>query len=108
VEPDRNVIATTLPNADFGDPDCCGCLIASLHGDQADIGCNECGVIVRSVPSADLLRVLDEMERKQEIAAAICSHCGAVKLQAGFSKLLEFTCDKCGRAAILVTHDGGG
>lgn len=41
--------------------------------------------------------------------SGLCSHMpiSAIRLQ-GFSKLLEFTCDKCGRATILATHDGGG
>jgi hypothetical protein len=30
--------------------DCCACLIVQVRGDQADITCNECGVVVRTVP----------------------------------------------------------
>src|SRR5712671_2325448 len=48
----ENVVGTILPHSDFGDPECCGCLNAVVHGDQADVVCNECGAILRSVPAA--------------------------------------------------------
>src|ERR1035438_5793132 len=44
-------IATTLPHSDFGDPECCGCLNGVIRGDQADIVCNECGTVLRTVPA---------------------------------------------------------
>jgi hypothetical protein len=41
--------------------DCCGCLIVRVRGEQADITCNECGAVVRTVPvervSAALLEI---------------------------------------------------
>jgi len=39
---ESNVIGTTIPNADHGDPDCCGCLNGIVRGNQAEIVCNEC------------------------------------------------------------------
>jgi len=57
------VIGTALPHAEFGDPDCCGCLKGILRkNQQAAIVCNECGAVVRTVPSAELQKTLDEME----------------------------------------------
>ena len=47
-------IETTLPHSDFGDPDCCGCLNGVIRGDQADIVCNECGTVLRTVPAANV------------------------------------------------------
>lgn len=32
--------------------DCCGCLVVQVRGDEADITCNECGAVVRTVPPA--------------------------------------------------------
>ena len=61
-ENEENIVGTTLPHSDFGDPDCCGCLNGIVHGDHADIVCNECGAVVRTVPAGDLERTLDEME----------------------------------------------
>jgi hypothetical protein len=31
--------------------DCCGCLIVVERGDQADLTCNECGAVIRTVPT---------------------------------------------------------
>jgi hypothetical protein len=45
----EGVIATMLPHQSFGDPDCCGCLNGVVRGDQADIVCNECEAVVRTV-----------------------------------------------------------
>jgi hypothetical protein len=72
-----------IPHSDFGDVDCCGCLFGIGRGDQADIVCNECNAIVRTVPVADLERTLREMELQGDVASAICPRCGAVHLAPG-------------------------
>ena len=102
------IIQTTIPHADFGAPHCCGCLKGVLHGDggQADIICNECGLIVRTVSAADLERMLDEMELELDIATAQCPHCGAVHVAPGVSKLLAFVCDECGHGVTLADKPG--
>jgi ribosomal protein S27E len=51
-------IETTLPHSDFGDPECCGCLNGVIRGDQADIVCNECGTVLRTVPAANVRQTL--------------------------------------------------
>jgi RNase P subunit RPR2 len=99
---DGEIIGTTLAHADFGDPDCCGCLNGIVRGSQADIVCNECGEIVRMVPAADLKRTLDQMELALDVASAICPHCGSVHLAPGFSELLVFVCEQCGEAVKLA------
>jgi len=38
------------------------------------------------------------MELRGEVASAICPHCGAVHLSPGFSRLIAFVCDGCGKA----------
>ncbi len=51
------VIGTGIPHADFGDPDCCGCLNGIIQDQSAYvayIACNECGAVVRTVMAADL------------------------------------------------------
>src|ERR1700678_977235 len=55
-------IGTTLPHSDFGDPECCGCLNAVIRGDHADIVCNECGTVLRTVPAANVGQTLTELE----------------------------------------------
>jgi hypothetical protein len=67
---DDEIIGPTLPHSSFGDPDCCGCLNGIIRGEQADIVCNECGQTIRTVPAADLQRVLDQMELSLDVACA--------------------------------------
>src|SRR5712692_8641440 len=38
-----------IPHEVVTGADCCGCLIVQVRGDQADITCNECGAVVRTV-----------------------------------------------------------
>jgi hypothetical protein len=61
VDPQR-VVGTTLPHSSFGDPDCCGCLNGFVRGDQADIVCNECNVVIYTIPAADLQEAFTKME----------------------------------------------
>src|SRR5438128_1117572 len=62
-------IETTLPHSDFGDPDCCGCLNGVIRGDQADIVCNECGTVLRTVPAANVGQTLTELEITLDVAS---------------------------------------
>jgi hypothetical protein len=39
---------------DIADVDCCGCLIVRVPGGEADILCNECAVVIRTVPVGDV------------------------------------------------------
>ena len=68
-----------------------------LRGKEVDIVCNECGVIVRTVPTPDIKRVLDEMELSLDVASEICPKCGAANLFPGFSRMLAFICKECGQ-----------
>ena len=93
-----------LPHSDFGDADCCGTLWGLRRDDQpgiADIICNECGVTVKTVPSAELQRTLDTMELSLDSCTVECPHCGTVNLFAGFSSMLAFTCRECGEGVNL-------
>jgi len=73
-------IETTLPHSDIGDPDCCGCLNGVIRGDQADIVCNECGTVLRTVPAANVGQTLTELEITLDVASEMCPHCGSVNL----------------------------
>lgn len=97
-----STIGTAIPHADFDDPECCGCLKGLIRDkDRAEIVCNECGAVVRVVPFADLQRTLDEMELSLEVASEICPHCQSVNLFPGFSRMLAFICQECGKAVQL-------
>jgi hypothetical protein len=89
------------PHSDFGDAKCCGCLFPVMRGDQADIVCNECAAVVRTVPAADLKRTFDEMELSLDLTRERCPHCGAVNLFPGFSQVAAFVCKECGRGAAV-------
>ena len=39
-----------IPHEHVADIDCCGCLMVSLREGKADIHCNECGEVLRTVP----------------------------------------------------------
>jgi hypothetical protein len=93
----ERVVGTTLPHSSFGSPDCCGCPNGVTRRDEADLVCNECWAIVRTVAAGELERTIHEMELSLEVATAKCPHCAAVHVQSGFSKLLAFVCAQCGR-----------
>jgi hypothetical protein len=71
-DPPDWIVGTTLPHSSFGDPDCCGCLNGLVRGDQADIICNECESVVRTVPASSLEQTLTEMELTLDVADAMC------------------------------------
>jgi transcription initiation factor TFIIIB Brf1 subunit/transcription initiation factor TFIIB len=97
----EQILGTTLPHSEFGEPSCCGCLNGIVRGEQADIVCNECEAVIRTVPASDLQRTFDEMELTLDVASERCPDCGAVHLAPGFSKLMAFVCDKCGEVVTL-------
>jgi hypothetical protein len=69
--------------------DCCGCLIVQLRGDQAEITCNECGAVVRTVPVELASAVMVEMA-STVICSVRCLHCGALNTFPGFSSIEAF------------------
>jgi hypothetical protein len=91
-----------LAHADFGAEDCCGCLWPVIRGDQADITCNECAVIVCTVTVADLQRTYDEMELSLEaFATEMCPNYGHVIVFPGWSTMMAYTCRSCGKVVRL-------
>ena len=73
-----------------------------VRDEGAQIFCNEGGAVVRTVRASELLRTLDEMESKLDLAITRCRHCGAVNLQPGFDRLIAFVCDRCGKSNKVV------
>jgi hypothetical protein len=91
-----------LPHSEFGDPECPGLFFPVVNGEQAEITCNDCGLILKSVPAADVRRTLDEMQLTLAVASEICPHCGSVNLFPGFDRMFAFTCRFCGKVARLA------
>jgi hypothetical protein len=98
---DEPELVSTLPHSSFGDPDCCGCLNGILRGDQADIVCNECASVVRTVPSVELRQTLTEMELTLDMCIEMCPYCRLVNVLPGFSRVLAFTCRECGQVVVI-------
>ena len=90
-------IYTTLAHSDFGDTDCCGCLNGIVEGEHARIRCNECGAVLATVPTANLEKTFTDMELVLDLASAHCPHCGSVNLFPGFSQVVSYICQSCGR-----------
>ena len=93
----EGITATWLPHCDFGDPECCGFLAGITRGTEADIGCNECDVILATVPAAELQGTFDQMELSLDVTSEMCPHCKGVNLFPGFSQMMVYTCKHCGR-----------
>jgi uncharacterized protein (DUF983 family) len=100
------VIGTTLTHSDFGGPDCCGCLNGIVHGHWAYIVCNECKVVVRSVRAEELPQTLTEMEVATDVAAELCPHCLSVNLFPGFTTMLAYICQRCGKPVSRAADPG--
>jgi hypothetical protein len=95
---DEDVIGTTLPHSEFGEPDCCGCLNVIIRGEIADFICNECEAVVRAVAASDVQKTLAEMELSLDVATALCPYCRVVNLFPGFTEMLAYRCQSCRRA----------
>ena len=54
-----------------GGTECCGRLFIRERGDQAEIACNECGAVVRTVPAERARAVMLEMS-SNVICSARC------------------------------------
>jgi hypothetical protein len=85
---------------EFADPNarCDVCLIIEERGDRADLVCNECDAVVKTVPAQQAEAALTELSWSTgEVTSATCPHCGAVHVSPGFSELLGFVCEACGK-----------
>ena|SRR5688572_29959791 len=89
-----------VPHMDTGDPDCCGCLVVNVRGDEADLVCNECGALVRTVPAAQAGSTLMAMV-SDAVCSARCPHCTALNTFPGFSEISAFVCQECGEGVTI-------
>jgi hypothetical protein len=86
-----------IPHENLG-ADCCGCLYVRVEGGQADIVCNECAAVIRTVPVGDIERVVKDLAQTDTICSAHCTHCGAVNSFPGFATVDVFVCSACGES----------
>ena len=90
-----------VPHSGLVDSDCCGCLIVVEHGDNADLICNECGALVRTVPTDEASQILLRMAMDQGMCSATCPHCRAVNTFPGFTSIEAFVCRECGEGVSI-------
>jgi hypothetical protein len=92
-----------IPHEEVADVDCCGCLMVRVRESQADILCNECGAIIRTVAVREVESAMLEMARTDTICSARCPHCGALNTFPGMSSVEAFVCSECGEG-VEVEH----
>jgi hypothetical protein len=80
--------------------DCDGCLIVQERGNMADLVCNVCGAVVRTVPKDRAAEALVGLA-SAETCSATCSHCGALNTFPGFSAIEAFICSECGEGIVV-------
>jgi hypothetical protein len=90
-----------IPHEDVADVDCCGCLMVRVRECEADILCNECGAVVRTVPVGDVEAAMLEMAPTDTICSARCTHCGALNTFPRFSAIEAFVCSECGEGVVV-------
>src|SRR5882724_9777937 len=88
-----------IPHENVADVDCCGCLVVRTRDDQADIVCNECGGVIRSVPIGHVEAVLLELAQTDTVCSVQCTCCGALNTFPGSSAVMAFICRECGEVA---------
>ena len=90
-----------IPHQTVGAPGCCGCLYVRVNGDLADIVCNECEAVIRTVPLSEVEAVVLAMEKTDTICSAVCAHCGSVNMFPGLSVVDMFVCHECGEGVVV-------
>jgi hypothetical protein len=91
-----------LPIVPHDDDDCCGCLIVVERGAVADLVCNECGALIRTVPTDEAPQILMRMVIDQGMCSAVCPHCQALNTFPGFTSIEAFICRECGEGVSVT------
>lgn len=99
---DRTYPVAIVPHADHGDVECCGCLFPVIRGNVADLVCNECGAVVRTVPAAEAEQTLLQMAMTGGVCSETCPHCTALNAFTGFSAMEAYICCECGLGVRVV------
>jgi hypothetical protein len=66
-----------------------------IRADHAEITCNECAAVIKTVPLETPQATLDEMELPLDVAS-VCPHCAAVHFAPGH--------ECCGQVVTLLTR----
>jgi hypothetical protein len=93
---DMNDRLPILPHESLG-VECSGCLFVRVSGDTADIVCNECKVVIRTVQVVDVEAVMLEIAN-----STLCPHCGALNTFPRLSSVEVFICAQCGGGVVVI------
>jgi hypothetical protein len=85
---------TIVPHESLG-ADCCGCIVAVLRGDEADLVCNECNSLIRTMPTAEAEKTLCSSRFHMRSVARKVSALHSDERIPGFSAMNTFTCREC-------------
>jgi len=86
-----------IPHEHVTDVDCYGCLMVGIREDKAEILCNECGAVIRTVPVGEIESTMLELSTTDIVCSARCTHCGLLNT---FPH--DFLCCTRGRGGSLV------
>jgi len=67
---------------------------------KADILCNECGDVIRTVPSEEVESAMLDLST-DVFCSAHCTHCGALNTFPHFSSIEAFICSECGEGVVV-------
>ncbi len=87
---------TVIPHAAIGLSQCRGLLYSRVTGQNALIACNDCAIIVRIVPAADLQRVLVDMKLQLDLDWAISRYGQAIDSLPPIVEPMTSGCPECG------------
>jgi hypothetical protein len=90
-----------VPHAERGDSECRGIVMATERGKLADLTCNECGVVVRTVPRVNAKQELLRMAVGLGVCTERCPHCRKVNEFVGFSVMKAYKCVECGEGVVV-------
>jgi hypothetical protein len=100
---DINERLPIIPHENLG-ANCCGCLYVRVEGKRADIVCNECAAVIRTVSVGDVERVVKELAQTDTICRARCTHCGTLNSFPGFAVVDVFVCPECGEGNAVANR----
>ena len=91
-----------IPHEHVADVDCCGCLMVQVRDGQADILCNECAAVIRTVPLGDVESTMLDLSKTDVICSARCNNCGALNTFPHFASIEAFICTECGEGVVVI------
>ena len=73
-----------------------------LEDGHANIVCNECGALIRNVPTDEAPQILLRMVMDQGMCSATCEYCGLLNTFPGFTSIEAFICRESGEGVSVT------